>query len=222
MRQAACGFHVICTTAHVDVHLLRLCSEHPWFKESLPPYLDSSAAPSRSEAKHEFDVEIGAQVAAIGYKGCSTPEDVKASVLLPTWNEVNVCYDLLLDQKRRRLRSIELEEMRLGRVPPAPPQRPLTFGGPEAAAAILAASAGSVAGPREDPPAGGGASPTPGAGAGAGAGSLPKPRRRRWRRWYLGIQSKKDPAHVMSEVFRALMEGNLVRCGSGFAGQLVV
>lgn len=28
---------------------------------------------------------------------------------------------------------------------------------------------------------------------------------------YLGIQSKKDPAHVMSEVFRALLEGNLVR-----------
>ena len=27
---------------------------------------------------------------------------------------------------------------------------------------------------------------------------------RRARRWYLGIQSKKDPAHVMSEVYRAL------------------
>lgn len=28
---------------------------------------------------------------------------------------------------------------------------------------------------------------------------------RRNRRWYLGIQSKKDPAHVMSEVYKALM-----------------
>jgi 5'-AMP-activated protein kinase, catalytic alpha subunit len=28
---------------------------------------------------------------------------------------------------------------------------------------------------------------------------------RRTRRWYLGIQSKKDPAHVMNEVYKALM-----------------
>uniref|UniRef100_A0A7S2PPV1 non-specific serine/threonine protein kinase n=1 Tax=Leptocylindrus danicus TaxID=163516 RepID=A0A7S2PPV1_9STRA len=28
---------------------------------------------------------------------------------------------------------------------------------------------------------------------------------RRTRRWYLGIQSKKDPAHVMSEVYKALL-----------------
>ena len=27
---------------------------------------------------------------------------------------------------------------------------------------------------------------------------------RRTRRWYLGIQSKKDPAHVMTEVYKAL------------------
>jgi hypothetical protein len=26
------------------------------------------------------------------------------------------------------------------------------------------------------------------------------------RRWYLGIQSKKDPAHVMTEVYKALMQ----------------
>ncbi|CAN0433212.1 unnamed protein product, partial [Discosporangium mesarthrocarpum] len=26
------------------------------------------------------------------------------------------------------------------------------------------------------------------------------------RRWYLGIQSKKEPAHVMTEVYRALLQ----------------
>lgn len=26
------------------------------------------------------------------------------------------------------------------------------------------------------------------------------------RRWYLGIQSKKDPAHVMTEVYKALLQ----------------
>merc|ERR1719473_2546483 len=28
----------------------------------------------------------------------------------------------------------------------------------------------------------------------------------RRRRWYLGIQSKKDPAHVMTEVYKALLQ----------------
>lgn len=32
-------------------------------------------------------------------------------------------------------------------------------------------------------------------------GGTPAPKR---RRWYLGIQSKKEPAHVMSEVYKAL------------------
>lgn len=32
-------------------------------------------------------------------------------------------------------------------------------------------------------------------------GAVPTPKR---RRWYLGIQSKKEPAHVMSEVYKAL------------------
>ncbi|GMF45345.1 unnamed protein product [Phytophthora fragariaefolia] len=34
-----------------------------------------------------------------------------------------------------------------------------------------------------------------------GHGAAPTPKR---RRWYLGIQSKKEPAHVMSEVYKAL------------------
>lgn len=33
-------------------------------------------------------------------------------------------------------------------------------------------------------------------------GATPAPKR---RRWYLGIQSKKEPAHVMSEVYKALL-----------------
>ncbi len=31
------------------------------------------------------------------------------------------------------------------------------------------------------------------------------------RRWYLGIQSKKEPSHIMLEVYRALREGGFVR-----------
>jgi hypothetical protein len=44
---------------------------------------------------------------------------------------------------------------------------------------------------------------------GGGAGSSSSNFKR--RRWYLGIQSKKDPGHVMSEVFRALRDGGFVR-----------
>ena len=34
----------------------------------------------------------------------------------------------------------------------------------------------------------------------------------RRRRWYLGIQSKKDPAHVMTEVYKAILD--LGKCES--------
>ncbi|CAN0569343.1 unnamed protein product, partial [Ectocarpus sp. 12 AP-2014] len=43
--------------------------------------------------------------------------------------------------------------------------------------------------------------PASGGTGGAAAGA---PMKR--RRWYLGIQSKKDPAHVMTEVYRALLQ----------------
>ena len=50
------------------------------------------------------------------------------------------------------------------------------------------------------------------------------------RRWYLGIQSKKEPAHIMLEVYRALREGGfvsatravLVSCRGGVRGACFV
>lgn len=48
------------------------------------------------------------------------------------------------------------------------------------------------------PPSGLGATQSLGATAQASSAS-------KRRRWYLGIQSKKDPSHVMTEVYKALM-----------------
>ena len=180
--------------------------------------------PSRSEAKQEFDSDIGAAVASLGFPEAVTVADVKAHVLLPTWDSVNVSYDLLLDQKRLRLRHKEMEAMKLGLSDVDIGEPPLTFGRPPAPLP----AAGGPASPGAGGGGGGGAglgALRSGIGAGGGVvragspaalaqgatGTPHRQRRRRWRRWYLGIQSKKEPDHVMSEVFRALMEGNFVR-----------
>ena len=62
-------------------------------------------------------------------------------------------------------------------------------------------------------PAGGGASGAAQAGGQSGAAqaggapaSASSSSGARRRRWYLGIQSKKDPAHVMTEVYKALLQ----------------
>ncbi|CAN0148788.1 unnamed protein product, partial [Ectocarpus sp. 13 AM-2016] len=51
---------------------------------------------------------------------------------------------------------------------------------------------------------GGSSRPGQSASGGTGGAAAGAPMKR--RRWYLGIQSKKDPAHVMTEVYRALLQ----------------
>ncbi|CAN0551693.1 unnamed protein product, partial [Ectocarpus sp. 12 AP-2014] len=51
---------------------------------------------------------------------------------------------------------------------------------------------------------GGSSRPGQPASGGTGGAAAGAPMKR--RRWYLGIQSKKDPAHVMTEVYRALLQ----------------
>lgn len=89
----------------------------------------------------------------------------------------------------------------------------LSPGGVGGAAASLVpggAAAGGVPSMMGLPPQAGGrgASPatssTGGTAATGAATSLQREGRR--RRWYLGIQSKKDPAHVMTEVYKALLQ----------------
>lgn len=125
---------------------------------------------------------MGAQVAKLGLAKAATIEDVKAAVLLPTWNEVNVSYDLLLDRKRLQQRSREMEAIRDGLEPMEPEQPPLTFGLPVAGAGGAGAGASAttpVTGPEEPP----GTPKLLGASASSSVAGGRRPRRRRWRRW---------------------------------------
>ncbi len=155
------------------------------------------------------DPEIVATVMRLGIPGCGDEADVEAKVLASGntemgWNEVGVTYQLLAERKRGQTRARQIDivagtRQGLGH-PPA-------GGGAAAGAVAASAPAGSewVAfdGSQWPPahlvlPPGQLAALTAARAAAAAANSV------RRRRWYLGIQTKKEPSHVMSEVFKAL------------------
>jgi 5'-AMP-activated protein kinase catalytic alpha subunit len=122
---------------------------------------------------------------------------------------IRVAYELILDHKRTRLRTAELALARQAASDSTPP----TFSSPHSEASPArggsvgeGAQAKTIFGDRRkeasttpptqpstttQPPQPPPAPPQSGA---------------RRRRWYLGIQSKKDPAHVMTEVYKALLQ----------------
>ena len=122
---------------------------------------------------------------------------------------IRVAYELILDHKRTRLRTAELALARQAASDSTPP----TFSSPHSEASPArggsvgeGAQAKTIFGDRRkeasttppqppntttNPPQPPPAPPQSGA---------------RRRRWYLGIQSKKDPAHVMTEVYKALLQ----------------
>lgn len=173
--------------------------KHQWFQHKLPAYL--ALPPEQIEMQERsIDEDILEQVLALNLRGV-TDAVVREAMLNPgvaernlTMHEAKITYELLLDAKRhkQRIADVVLALQDMSRTPPA--------GG----------SAGSV-------PKITGLGTSPGtAGSGGGVGSMSnglpregneqsKEMQNRRRRWYLGIQSKKDPAHVMTEVYKALM-----------------
>lgn len=173
--------------------------KHQWFQHKLPAYL--ALPPDQIEMQERsIDEDILEQVLALNLRGV-TDAVVREAMLNPgvaernlTMHEAKITYELLLDAKRhkQRIADVVLALQDMSRTPPA--------GG----------SAGSV-------PKITGLGTSPGtAGSGGGVGSMSnglpregneqsKEMQNRRRRWYLGIQSKKDPAHVMTEVYKALM-----------------
>jgi 5'-AMP-activated protein kinase catalytic alpha subunit len=178
--------------------------QHPWFMHKLPSYLN--LAPEMIESQERYvDDEIVAKVCQLNIKGV-TAEAVIDAVMRKTEDstarllgqlrpghqqrhEMRVAYELLLDAKRHKLRiaDVVLAQQSSGQTPPA-------------ANSPLRLSLGS-----STPPSGNKIDMTRAAGAAAASSQTQlgvQPARR--RRWYLGIQSKKDPAHVMTEVYKAM------------------
>ncbi|EEC51322.1 predicted protein, partial [Phaeodactylum tricornutum CCAP 1055/1] len=153
---------------------------HPWFQHKLPPYLRHP--PELMEKQERIvDQEVIDEVMKLPFhKAYGNTKGLANGTL----NDLRCAYELILDHKHTRLRVMEV------------------------ARAIQEAASAT-------PPAfspGGSRGTTPGGHYGTGGsrygntGMIAQHQHgRRTRRWYLGIQSKKDPAHVMTEVYKALM-----------------
>jgi 5'-AMP-activated protein kinase, catalytic alpha subunit len=197
---------------------------HHWFQHKLPAYL--SLPPEAIELQEKkIDIEILQACVALNLQG-GTEGMIREAVLNPKladkhklMHEARIAYELLLDAKKSKLRiaDVVLALQDQSRTPPVgssggsvPKILGLgtspgsgSFGGTPS---IL--SAGSFSAMRT---AGAGVLPAAKQQTGTGttttgtAGSIGNKEPPKRRRWYLGIQSKKDPAHVMTEVYKALL-----------------
>lgn len=186
--------------------------QHPWFQHKLPQYLHFT--PDLLEQQERvIDQEVADEVA--NYPMLHTNrEQVDASALnvikpgsaVTIRNDIRVAYELILDSKRSRQRAAEVAMAQQAAAASTPPaftsssgsNSPSLSGTPPAMAIQQQAQNQQRAEQAT-------AALTRGAGGGNSANSNNSHNTRR-RRWYLGIQSKKEPAHVMTEVYKALRE----------------
>eukprot|EP00940_MAST-03C_sp_MAST-3C-sp2_P000176 g176.t1 len=194
--------------------------KHEWYKKELPPYLKRSDADrptsirrcngtqdvsspsgvtfvSSFSASYELDRSIVTQMIRLNLidehndETCrrileslsSRAIDKSGKVALTDWERrVRLSYELLLDSKLRRERQKQVQGKGTGVDSAAMEKRLHARRAFADATSDVSSSSHGVAPEVED---------------------RPKPRFRR-RRWYLGIQSKKSPGHVMEEIFRVL------------------
>ncbi|TMW58966.1 hypothetical protein Poli38472_007111 [Pythium oligandrum] len=189
--------------------------QHPWFQMDLPPYLQHPPEVVENET-FKIDEDVVHQCLSLNFPIQVDREQLIAIMHSRENHPHRVAYDLILDHKNARIRVDELRDIR------ATPNQPKTFNTTEPNTLLLPgrgplpmAASPLVTPSSTDPRQFGGrqllphqiSRPNPlnaayddGSGAG-NAAAAPAPKR---RRWYLGIQSKKEPAHVMSEVYKAL------------------
>ena len=137
----------------------------------------------------DVDEEVIETVLRLGFTGMTTIAEVEERVRASgngkqVWNDIGVAYNLLAERKRSRARAVQIENaVRTGESAPLAPMPTYTAG-----LTALASTCGT------------GFAELTSAHLAASAAAA----NARRKRWYLGIQSKKEPSHVMSEVFRAL------------------
>lgn len=175
--------------------------QHPWFQHKLPQYLKFT--PDLLEQQEKvLDMEAVEDVCAFLRLG-ATRDTVEAAVMRKVGRtDLRVAYELILDSKRSRQRAAEVamaQQVAASSTPPAfasnsgnssPSSQPtppalamqLQVQQQQRAEQATAALTRRPVSPQAPPPQQAG----------------------RRRRWYLGIQSKKEPAHVMTEVYKAL------------------
>lgn len=169
---------------------------HAWFQHKLPAYL--SLTPDVIDMQDRYvDEEIVQKVCQLQQLTNATPEAVRDAKMhqdlstVPfnrTKHELKVVYELLLDAKRHRQRIADVMTAFQDSSRTPPQSSPLRMG---------------------SSPGSGRLDATPGNQSAAAQAVARQPvQESRRRRWYLGIQSKKDPAHVMTEVYKAMQSLN--------------
>ena len=171
--------------------------QHAWFQHKLPAYL--SVSPDAIELQEKYiDDEIVAKVCLLPIKGVTaegvtdalqtSQEGIKLTGLK---HELKVAYQLLLDSKRHKLRiaDVVLALQDTSRTPPG--QSPMNSSRHLAgqSPSFLKLELNSISSSNSQKTS-------------LAESNREAPSKR--RRWYLGIQSKKDPAHVMTEVYKAM------------------
>ncbi|GAB9468808.1 hypothetical protein Gpo141_00006115 [Globisporangium polare] len=206
--------------------------QHPWFQIDLPPYLQNPPEVVENET-FKIDEDVIADCLALQFSTSVARDQLIELLHRRESHPLRVAYDLILDHKNAKIRIDELRDVKTVSSKPKTfaPSEPNTLLLPGRAPIPMAAS--PLITPSGDPRQFGGrhvpggfpnnfpGHPGPqqrlnapsglaqGFDDGSGnpmnlsamAAGAPTPKR---RRWYLGIQSKKEPAHVMSEVYKAL------------------
>ncbi|KUF90846.1 Katanin p80 WD40 repeat-containing subunit B1 [Phytophthora nicotianae] len=157
--------------------------QHPWFQIDLPPYLQHPPEIVENQT-FKIDDECLSQCLALNYAANIGHDQLVALLTRRENHPLRVAYELILDHKNAKIR-IDASPLI---TPSSALPDPRNFGGR------------GINIPGQAPRMSTGGSGMPGFEDGHG-GAAPTPKR---RRWYLGIQSKKEPAHVMSEVYKAL------------------
>jgi 5'-AMP-activated protein kinase catalytic alpha subunit len=170
--------------------------QHPWYQHKLPAYL--TLPPALIERQERYiDPEIVDKVCALPIRGVTAAavheavmdaEKARSSMM----HDLKVAYELLLDEKRhkQRIEDVVLALQDSSNTPPSQSPRLLGMAMSPSLFSRMDDATRAALGP-------GG---RPASTSNADARDLSARR----RRWYLGIQSKKDPAHVMNEVYKAM------------------
>jgi len=169
---------------------------HAWFQHKLPAYLSFAPDLIDMQERH-IDEEIVQKVCQLQQLTNATPETVMDAVMNKDASsapvnrgkhELLVAYELLLDAKRHRQRIADVVQAFQDSSRTPPTSSPLRMGTSPGSGRIDA---------------------VPGSQSAAAQAAARQPvQESRRRRWYLGIQSKKDPAHVMTEVYKAMQSLN--------------
>mmetsp|Transcript_13620 Transcript_13620/g.17639 ORF Transcript_13620/g.17639 Transcript_13620/m.17639 type:complete len:589 (+) Transcript_13620:83-1849(+) len=178
-----------------------------WFQHKLPQYLHYT--PDMLELQEKvLDHEVCEEVASLTMLRTNKEEVEKAVMTKEGRTDVRVAYELIVDSKKSRQRAAEITMINQAASASTPPAFSSSTSGSNSPAGGPGGRSLGVSPPnmaiQQQAHNQQRAEKATAALCGSSASSSSSASQGRRRRWYLGIQSKKEPAHVMTEVYKAL------------------